>query len=418
MRLIVLLAPAPTLAAAAGRAAAQQTPGAPDSTRRPAARDVDLAVSGYLQTDARWVSPTARRGDDGPLLRRARLLFDATAPGGWALRLQPDFGLGRVQIQDAYVALQRTAARGALEARAGRFRPAFGVERTQSSSTLLFPERSAVNTVMPSRALGAQLLATRGALTLALGAFHSAAGRDAASADTDGDPEAGPSVGYDLLARAVWRAGAGVEVHAATMRGTTDGTADEPGLARVLTVGQQPAFAFANDEALGSGAVARADGLHARHTLGLRQATRRVLAGAEVVASSQRVARGAWRGTLPVQAWAARAAYVWRGSRGPGDEVRPDTGARSGAVEVGTRAGGVRVGRAAVERVASDGTPPAVTLANGGVAVSWLPSARTRLAASYDYTALRRLPAPAGTPGRPAAPGAEHALVVRVQQAF
>jgi hypothetical protein len=51
--------------------------------------DVRLAVSGYRQADARWVSPSARRGGDGPHLRRARLLFDAEAPGGWAARLQP-----------------------------------------------------------------------------------------------------------------------------------------------------------------------------------------------------------------------------------------------------------------------------------------------------------------------------------------
>jgi hypothetical protein len=62
--------------------------------------------------------------------------------------------------------------------------------------------------------------------------------------------------------------------------------------------------------------------------------------------------------------------------------------------------------------------PPAVTLAGGGAAVGWLPTAYTRLAASYDHTTLgRQLPAAEARGGARGAV-AEHALIVRVQQGF
>jgi hypothetical protein len=82
-------------------------------------------------------SITSTRAPDGLLLRRARLVFDAARADGWRLHLQPDFGQGRVQVQDAFVGYQRPG----LTARAGRCRPAFGTVRMQSSATLLSPER-------------------------------------------------------------------------------------------------------------------------------------------------------------------------------------------------------------------------------------------------------------------------------------
>ena len=396
---------------------------APLRAQEPARRDLEVNISGYLQVDARWISSSpGQRGDDGPLLRRARLLVEASSPQGWALRLQPDFGLGRSQIQDAYLAYRTSASGSAYHARAGRFRPAFGVERTQPSSALLFPERSAINTLMPARALGAQFAMERPRLTATLGAFHSGAGRDA-SVDTDGDPEAGPSEGYDIVSRVLWRAriapAMGLELHVGAMLGATDGTADEPGLARLLTVGQQPVVTFARGAVPDS--VARADGRHARYALGALAFTRRAAGGAEVVMFSQRALRGGWSGTLPAAAWSVRASRVWRGARSSAYDIVADSTARRGVVELGFRLGGVLVGERAVhELAASVAGAPAVRTAGGGVAFRWLPGPRTHLALSYDYTAIRRARIGASTaaPGAFAGSTAEHALVVRLQQGF
>lgn len=64
--------------------------------------DVDLSLGGYVQVDGRWLSGARSRQPDGMLLRRARLVFDAAMANGWHLRLQPDFGQGRVLVQDAF----------------------------------------------------------------------------------------------------------------------------------------------------------------------------------------------------------------------------------------------------------------------------------------------------------------------------
>ncbi len=99
--------------------------------------DIRVTLGGYLQVDSRWLSGATQRLPDGIVLRRARLVVDAQMPSGWSLRLQPDFGQGRVQVQDAFVGYEHAS----FFARVGRFRPNYGLERMQSSSTLLFPER-------------------------------------------------------------------------------------------------------------------------------------------------------------------------------------------------------------------------------------------------------------------------------------
>ena len=64
---------------------------------------VRLGITGYVQVDGRWVSEATTSVQDGLLVRRARLMFDASGEDGWHLRLQPDFGQGRVKVQDAFV---------------------------------------------------------------------------------------------------------------------------------------------------------------------------------------------------------------------------------------------------------------------------------------------------------------------------
>ena len=83
---------------------------------------------------------------------------------------QPDFGQQRVVVQDAFIGYDPSNA----SIRIGCFRPAYGVERSQSSATLLHGERSLANSLMPSRNFGAQPSLQRSARTLTLGGFHTA----------------------------------------------------------------------------------------------------------------------------------------------------------------------------------------------------------------------------------------------------
>lgn len=372
--------------------------------------DVQLTLGGYLQVDGRWVSGALQSQPDGLLLRRARLIFDAAMPGGWHVRLQPDFGQGRVLVQDAFVGYE--GARGT--ARIGRFRPAFGVERFQSSATLLHGERSLLNSLMPSRSFGTQLSLRRGALSLALGGFRTPIGTDVQVVDTDGDVDAIDGSGHDWLMRAAWtarRAARYADVQLSWLEGRERGELDATGVSRLLTVGQQPLLAFRNDGTPTGTAVA--DGARRRISAGALVGDARTMLALEGALFTQgaRVPGqfspgGALAGfrrdvTAGVVSW--RAAHVFGGTRRPTQEVLPE--AARGAVDVGVRAAALGVWG---EDMAAVITRRSVTHAwSGGAALGWIPTPLTRLSLAYDLTVVR--------PGREVR---EHALLLRVQQGF
>jgi phosphate-selective porin OprO/OprP len=418
------------LGAAASDAAAQD-PGADDGPTRPLltlADSVRVTLGGYLQVDARLGGGPVS-GNNGVLLRRARLTFEAAGRGGWRLRLQPDFGQGRAQVQDGFVAWSGGPA-GAVQARAGRFRPPYGVERALSSSTLLFPERSLINPFMPSRLFGAELTVRRGRWTGTAGAFQ-AAGLSDALVDTDGDPVGVTQAGTDVVLRGTWRplgaprgdAPPALELQAGGITGRYRGTdAEFPGVDRFLTPAQRPALAWADAaaDAAGDGGPGAtfADGVRQRGTVGAQAARGPVHVLAEAVWLAQRVRRDATgvddgaagavdRALLRHAGWHARASWLMGGSRTADYDVRPR--GRRGAVEVGARAAGARFDRASARF--ADAAANARALAGVGVALAWIPRPGTRFAASLDVARL------AAAPG--AAPrGTERAAIVRVQQGF
>jgi len=397
----------PIAAATSARVAAQS----PDSTRttdeRGAMRlgtgaDATLTLGGYVQTDGRWISGAGLRQPDGLFLRRARLVFDVAMPTGWHLRLQPDLGQGRVLVQDAYVG----RSRGPFTFRAGRFRPAFGLERAQSSSALLHPERGVVNSLMPSRSFGAQLLAGRGPWRVALGGFRTPIGSDAVPVDTDGDVDARAGVGHDLLLRTVWTVdvdGRYTELQAGLLRGAERGTLDAPAVARVLSVAQQPILVF-RDDGTPAGTV-RAAGTRVRSTVGALTGTRTTALALEGALFTQRVERAGSVARPSIGAVTARVARVWNGTRVRSQEVTPNS--ERGAFEVGVRAGAVGVwGRGLGTLVTGASATHART---AGMAFSWVPTTLTRLTVAYDVTVRRGLGVNAPV---------EHALMARWQQGF
>ena len=434
---------AAALAGAAPAASAQ--PPDDDGPARPLVTTGDstrVTLAGYLQADARLARGPVP-GNEGVLLRRARLTLEARGRGGWSLRLQPDFGQGRAQIQDGYVAWAAGGPAGArlsagtrgLAVRAGRFRPPYGVERALPSSALLFPERSLVNAFMPSRLFGAEAAVRRKRWTATAGAFQAAGIRDAL-VDTDGDPVGVAQAGADAVLRATWRpfvarfpaAAPPLELQAGGMLGRYRGGDPEfPGVERFLTAALRPALAWREAGGEGGGGDAGgADGLGATLADGTRQ--RATLGGqavrgplhvlAEVAWLAQRVRRdvtgpedgpvgSADRALLRHAGWHLRASWLAGGRRAADYDVEP-TG-RRGAVEVGARAAAARFDRASARFAAPDANARA--LAGGGVAVAWVPRPGTRLSASGDLTRLT--PAPGGAPR-----GTERAMTVRVQQGF
>jgi len=361
--------------------------------------EMRVSLGGYLQVDGRWNSGPQNRAPDGLLLRRARLVFDAARPNGWHVRLQPDFGQGRVQVQDAFVGWR---GRG-IVARLGRFRPAFGTERMQSSSTLLFPERSIVNTLMPSRSMGGQVSLERRAFTMVAGAFRTPLRSDAPVVDTDGDLSATTGVGYDVLARVGWRRMRGAaytDLQTSLLAGEERGTIDAPAVARLLSVGQLPLVAFRNDGSAAGTVVA--NGARGRASAGAVAGNARVMAGLEAVEQWQEVQLASSSTQLRSTALSLRSAVVFNGARDVNQEITPRS--VRGAIELGARIGLLQFRHDPAIGVLVTG---AVREAHtGGMAVSWIPTSSTRLSASVDVTA----PSFGGRH--------EHVAVVRWQQAF
>lgn len=363
-------------------------------------QDVAVTFSGYLQADGRWLSGDRQQMPDGFVLRRARLIVDAAFPSGWHLRLQPDFGQGRVLVQDAFVGVER----GEVLVRAGRFRPIYGLERAQSSSTLLFPERSLINSLAPSRSLGAQLLWTRGALTLATGGFRTPIGTDAAAIDTDGDVEATIGSGHDLLVRAAWswrRVARSADVQVSLLDGRERGSLESPAMARILTVGQQPIAAFRNDGTAAGTVVA--SGTRRRVSAGTIVGTGRTMLALEGAMLSQRGALMGTEGTVTTMGYVLRASRVWNGRQLPSQEIVPAS--TRGAIEAGLRVaalGNWGDGAGALLNARSDRR-----VASAGFALGWVPGSLTRVSVAYDITTTDRL-----------RQVREHALMLRVQQAF
>jgi hypothetical protein len=346
------------------------------------------------------VSGALQSQPDGLLLRRARLIFDAEMAAGWHVRLQPDFGQGRVLVQDAFIGWTGDGA----SARIGRFRPAYGVERFQSSATLLHGERSLVNSLMPSRSFGAQVAARRGAFTISAGGFRTPIGTDVQVVDTDGDVDARDGSGHDLLLRVAWSRQRGsryADAQVAMLAGRERGEEEATGVARLLTVGQQPLLAFRNDGT--PEGTALADGERRRLSAGALLGGARTVMAFEGALFTQAARAGTVRRNLTAGVVAWRVAHVVGGTRRPTQEVVPSTS--RGAFEVGVRAAALGVWGNDLRAVI---TRRSVThAASGGVAVGWIPTALTRLSLAYDITRV---------PTEPTL--REHALLLRVQQGF
>lgn len=362
--------------------------------------DVRVTLSGYLQVDSRWLSGATQRLPDGIVLRRARLLIDAELASGWHVRLQPDFGQGRVQVQDAFVGVERDG----LTMRAGRFRPNYGLERMQSSSTLLFPERSLINSLVPSRSFGTQLRWTRGAWTLTTGGFRTPIGTDAAAIDTDGDVEATIGSGHDLLLRAAWawrRDARYADIQGSLLAGRERGSLESPAMARILTVGQQPIAAFRND-GTATGTVTAA-GRRERASAGAKLGTARGMLALEGAMFTQRGVLNGTAGTVTTMGYVLRTNRVWNGRQLPSQDIIPAS--TRGAFEAGLRLGVLGTWGDGANTLLSALSDRRV--ASAGIAAGWVPGSLTRISVAYDVTTadgLRRV--------------REHALMLRVQQAF
>ncbi|MGC2494926.1 OprO/OprP family phosphate-selective porin [Candidatus Binatus sp.] len=117
--------------------------------------DYNLNLSGIIQGDGRFFTSGSDK-DVGStfFLNRVRPILTGSLGQYYNFNITPDFGQGRVTLQDAYINMTYWDY---ASLRAGKFKAPFDLERLQSDRDLEFSERSEIQNIVPNRDTGASL---------------------------------------------------------------------------------------------------------------------------------------------------------------------------------------------------------------------------------------------------------------------
>jgi len=160
--------------------------GASGFTLQSADTNFVLRLRGLLQVDYHQFFGGGLDDYDTFLLRRARPILQGTVFRDFDFRLAVDFAGSSPKVRGAYLNYRLAPA---LQVRVGNQKAPLSLERWQSSSNIKFVERSLPSTLTPTRSVGAmlhgelwpgdkettRLLAWKGVLNYALGAFNTVA---------------------------------------------------------------------------------------------------------------------------------------------------------------------------------------------------------------------------------------------------
>lgn len=370
-----------------------------------------VRLRGYLQSDGRlFLGDHDAIVSDNFLIRRARPVFDVIVGRYFGFRLMPDFGGPTPTIFDAYWEGRLAPA---LTVRAGKFKPAVGLERLQSATDMLFAERGLPTNLVPNRDIGLQIGGElgRGAFTYQAGVF------DGVPDFANGGDDIGDAKDFTLrlFVQPLSRRSAhllGVGVAAST--GLEHGLPASTALPQYRTPGQQVFFRYRTDVTTPANTVV-ADGRRSRLSpQGYFYSGPFGLLG-EFVVSRQDVARGVTAARLEHTSWQASGSYFLTGEhagfRSPMPKRAFDLGARGyGALELIARYGRLTIDDAAF--------PIFANLANSArrvdawaVGMNWHLTAGVRIAVNYEHASFL---GGAATGNREV----EHVVITRFQHAF
>jgi phosphate-selective porin OprO/OprP len=114
-----------------------------------------VKVRGTLHADGRqFLDDDALSQRDAFFLRRVRPTIEATFADWADVKFMPDFAGGVLQVIDAYADIRPWAW---LKLRVGKFKGPISLERLQSASAILFPERAFTTQLAPNRDVGVML---------------------------------------------------------------------------------------------------------------------------------------------------------------------------------------------------------------------------------------------------------------------
>jgi phosphate-selective porin OprO and OprP len=378
--------------AGAGAAAAEQPPAEPGFTAgkegfswMSADGDFALRLRGYFQLDGRFFSNETPSGVDTFLVRRARPIFEGTVFKIFDFRLMPDFGQGTTVLFDGYVEARFSPA---LKLRAGKFKPPVGLERLQSATDVLFPERAQPTNLVPNRDVGVQLSGdlADARVQYAVGVFNGVLDGGNGDADNNDAKDVAGRLFFQPFVKAK-NAASGLGFGIAGSTGDQAGTVSAPNLPSFRTGGQATFFSYRSDGSAAGTTIA--DGTRRRIS---PQAT--FYLGpfgllTEYVSSKQEVRRGTDTAELTNTAWQLATSWVIGGTnsfRG----VTPKKpfsgiGTGAGAFELALRYSRLEVDRDAFPVFANPASA-ARTARAWGFGLHWWANRNVRLMTSYEWT--------------------------------
>jgi len=348
-----------------------------------------LKMHGYLQTDARfYFNDPEDKSVDTFLVRRARLIFDGRFGEDFEMRIAPDFGNNKTELQDGYLDYKPDPR---VNVRMGYTKVPFGLERLQSSSETFFNETALSTALTPNSDTGLVLYGTlgKGILDYAAGVYNGVP--DGASVFTDSD-DAKDLVGRVFLSPFkntgpdVLR---GLSFGIAGTVGDRQGSDSNPNLPSYRTCGQQSFFNYKTSTNKAS--TAFADGEQVRvapqfyYTLGSFG-----LLG-EYILSEQEVANGKSSDSLDNSGWQLTASQVLTGespSLKGVKPLRPYNPAKGdwGAIELALRYSELTFDDQAFDAGYADPKKSASSAEAVGVGVNWYLTCNVKLVLNYEQT--------------------------------
>lgn len=117
--------------------------------------DYNINFGGIIQADGRFFTSGADKdGGSTFFLNRVRPIITGSVAKYYNFNITPDFGQGRVTLQDAYLNITYFDY---ASLRTGKFKAPLDLERLQSDRDLEFSERSEIQNLVPNRDTGADL---------------------------------------------------------------------------------------------------------------------------------------------------------------------------------------------------------------------------------------------------------------------
>jgi phosphate-selective porin OprO/OprP len=117
--------------------------------------DYNLGLGGIIQGDGRFFTSGADKNVGSTFfLNRVRPILTGTVGKYYNFNITPDFGQGKVTLQDAYINMTYWDY---ASLRAGKFKAPLDLERLQTDRDLAFSERSEIQNLVPNRDTGADL---------------------------------------------------------------------------------------------------------------------------------------------------------------------------------------------------------------------------------------------------------------------